>query len=572
MNAILGIAQILMQDEDLPYRYSSEIAKIYTSGSNLLGIINDILDMTKIETGKMELNPCEYDTPSLINDAVQLNIVRIGSKPIEFLLDIDENLPLRLYGDELRLKQILNNLLSNGIKYTESGYVKLSVNHSEEEDGEVLLNFTVEDTGQGMKLNDREKFFSEYSRFNSDANRTTEGTGLGLSITKRLVEMMEGTIWVESEYGKGSVFMVMVKQKAVVCEAIGAALASQLSKFEFRESRSFDNLKITRDPMPYGRVLIVDDVETNLYVAKGLLVPYKLAVATANSGFEAIDLIKEGNTYDIIFMDHMMPQLDGIETTHRLRALGYKDTIVALTANALAGNDLMFMKNGFDGFISKPIDVRSLNAVLNKFVRDKQTPEILEAAKQQAASQPTPYEAAQAADAELLAIFARDAKKVIVTLSGILANITDAGDEDLRLYEINVHAMKSALANIGRNEASRLAEVLEQAGKLKNKIVIQSETQGFITILQELVASIDVPSSDDDQNATDSDPEFLHGKLQQILTACEEYDDLAVEEALGELKAKKWSQKTKELLGTIAEHTLHSNFEDAAGAVNEYLG
>jgi len=212
MNAIIGIAQIQMQKEDLPDEYASALEKIYTSGSNLLSIINDILDMSKIETGKMELNPAEYDMPSLINDAVQINIVRVGSKLIEFKLDVNENLPSRLYGDELRLKQILNNLLSNAIKYTENGSVKLSVNHCA--DGEdVILRFVVEDTGQGMKSEDRQRLFSEYLRFNTDANRATEGTGLGLNITRKLVEMMSGTIGVESEYGKGSVFTVTVNAK-----------------------------------------------------------------------------------------------------------------------------------------------------------------------------------------------------------------------------------------------------------------------------------------------------------------------------------------------------------------------
>jgi signal transduction histidine kinase len=309
MNAILGIAQIQLQDEDLPAKQQAAMEKIYSSGNNLLGIINDILDLSKIETGKMEINPSEYDIPSLINDTVQLNVMQIGSKPIEFILDVNEKLPSRLIGDELRIKQILNNLLSNAVKYTDTGHVKLNVTHKTE-DNNVILRFVVEDTGQGMKKEDCEKLFSEYMRFNMNANREKEGTGLGLNIAKSLIELMEGTITVKSEYGKGSTFTVTVKQKAVECEPIGSVISNKLRDFSFTGKNQSEKLQIVREPMPYGKVLVIDDVETNLYVAQGFLSPYKLNIDLAISGFEAIELIKNGKTYDVIFMDHMMPKMD----------------------------------------------------------------------------------------------------------------------------------------------------------------------------------------------------------------------------------------------------------------------
>jgi len=562
MNAILGITQILLQNEELPKQYALEVEKIYASGTNLLGIINDILDLSKIETGKMELNLCEYDVPSLINDAASLNIVRIGSKPIELILDIDENLPSRLIGDELRLKQILNNLLSNAIKYTESGYVKLSVSHSME-DGDVSLHFIIEDTGQGMKLEDRDSFFSEYSRFNVGANRATEGTGLGLSITKTLVEMMGGTIWAESEYGKGSIFMVMVKQGMTDCSIIGAELAAQLSSFEFRGNPHFEILQVDREPMPYGKVLIVDDVETNLYVAKGLMMPYQLDIETAISGFLAIDLVSGGNTYDIIFMDHMMPKMDGIETVIRLRAAGYLSPIVALTANAVVGQAEVFFENGFDDFISKPIDIRQLNSILNKFIRDKQPPEVIAAARKTAKEMP---QHELKADAELLAIFAKDAKRAMPVIEAITHDIETAADDDIRMFVVSVHAMKSALANIGEHGASKLADTLERAGKEQNKTVMQAKAKIFIDMLQSIVSKIDV-QSDDSNLSYDSNPEMLHEKLKLIIDACDEYDDQAVEAVLAELKEKQWSRETRELLDKVAELILHSEFEAAAELV-----
>jgi len=369
LNAILGITQIEMQNENISERHMSAYEKIHSSGINLLGIINDILDLTKIETGKMELIPFEYDVPSLINDAIQLNIVRIGSKPIEFKLTVDENLPVKLYGDEIRVKQILNNLLSNAIKYTEKGQIHLSVKHIIINEN-IMLVFSVSDTGQGMKEEDRKKIFDEYARFNMAANRSIEGTGLGLNIIKRIVEMMEGEISVESEFGKGSTFTVTIKQQSADNSPIGEDMAQQLSNFTFINKKQ-NKQEITKELMPYGSVLVVDDVEINLYVACEILLSYKLEVEMADSGFAAVEKITNGKKYDVIFMDHMMPKMDGIETTKKLRELGYTGFIVALTANALVGNDRMFENNGFDGFIAKPVDIKQINRILNKFVRDK---------------------------------------------------------------------------------------------------------------------------------------------------------------------------------------------------------
>jgi len=231
------------------------------------------------------------------------------------------------------------------------------------------LHFKVEDTGQGMKPEDRDRIFTEYSRFNAKANRTTEGTGIGMSITKTLVEMMDGMIMVESEYGKGSIFTVMVKQATVDCDAIGFQLVQQLKNFTYHADGFTSHT--AHDQMSYGKVLVVDDVDINLYVAEGMMSQYGLQIDTALSGFIAIDMVNAGNVYDVIFMDHMMPQMDGIETTKKLRDMGYSGGIVALTANALVGNSEMFLENGFDGFISKPIDIVQLDVILNEFVRDK---------------------------------------------------------------------------------------------------------------------------------------------------------------------------------------------------------
>ena len=379
MNAILGITEMQMQqqDEKLSDSVKEAFDRIYYSGSLLLQIINDLLDLSKLEAGKLEILPEKYEIASLINEIVHLNKIKYDSKPIEFKLNIDENIPASLIGDELRIKQIINNLLSNAFKYTRSGEIEFSVTSENTGDEKTALILTVSDTGIGMTESQLSRLFDEYSRFNMQANRTTTGTGLGMSITRNLIKLMQGEISVESEPEKGSVFTVRLPQELNGSAPLGREVAENLHKFRFSSATQMKAVPILREHMPYGSVLIIDDVETNLFVAKMLMQPYGMNISTAESGYEAIELIKAGNVYDIIFMDHMMPKMDGIEATKIIRGLGYKHPIVALTANAVAGQADIFLTNGFDDFISKPIDIRVLNTSLNRYIRDKQTPETI---------------------------------------------------------------------------------------------------------------------------------------------------------------------------------------------------
>jgi len=373
MNAIIGITEIQLRHEDLSPNVMDAFEKIYSSGDMLMSIINDILDLSKIESGKLELLNKNYEFASMISDTAQLNMMRIGSKQIEFELNVEDNIPITLLGDELRVKQVLNNILSNAFKYTNSGKVSMTVtlDESNADDSKVILVFTVSDTGQGMTKEQVEKLFDEYSRFNQEANRATEGTGLGMSITRNLINMMNGKINVESEAGKGSTFTVYLLQGKVDSAVIGNEMAENLRKFRKHNRAYLKNIQISLEPMPYGRILIVDDVDTNIYVAKGLMLPYMLKeIDSANSGPDAIKKIEAGNVYDVVFMDHMMPGMDGIETVKHIRAAGYKEPIVALTANAVGGQAEVFMQNDFNDFISKPIDMRQLNVIMNTYVRD----------------------------------------------------------------------------------------------------------------------------------------------------------------------------------------------------------
>jgi signal transduction histidine kinase/DNA-binding response OmpR family regulator len=574
MNAIIGISQLQMSRDDLPPDSMDAIGKIYTSGHTLLGIINDILDLSKIETGKLELLPNEYDLPSLINDSVQLNITRIGSKPIEFTLNVSEDVPSVLFGDELRLKQILNNILSNAIKYTDRGFVSMSVSGISTGGKNLNLIVSVADTGQGMKKEDAEALGDEFARFNLEANRSTEGTGLGMSITKRLINLMNGKLDIDSEYGAGSTFTVTIPQIAVTDRKIGAELAAKLKNFTYSRDKQAAKLQVVREYMPYGHVLVVDDVETNIYVAEGLLKPYGIKVDSVTSGYETIDLVKAGNTYDIIFMDHMMPKMDGIETTEKLREMGYGAPIVALTANAIAGNDVLFKSKGFDDFISKPIDIRQLNASLNRFVRNKEKAKLLSAEiiaeknKQTTDNDNTGNSdnttatgtELTALSPKLIEVFIRDAEKAAMVLS-------DYDKDDLKLFTTTAHAMKSACANVGNPELSELAKDLETAGREADLIYIEANAAVFIEKLTVFTDSLK-PSTDSTEEFTEEfikeNTDLLYEKLTAIAEACDEYDEAKAEKILTELSTYKWSTQNAALLSDISSLLLHAEFEESA--------
>ncbi|MDR3011688.1 MAG: response regulator [Chitinispirillales bacterium] len=488
MNAILGVAQIQQEKENLPEETKSAFDIISHSSMTLLSIINDILDMSKIETGKLTLNPIEYDVPSLICDVVQLNVTRVDSKPVDFKLLVDENLPVVLFGDDLRVKQILNNILSNSFKYTGEGSINLSITHAADIDGNTALTFKVTDTGQGIREEDLKELFSEYLRLNIDINRNVEGTGLGLNIVRRLVTMMDGWIDVESEYGKGSTFTVTVRQKMVLgAGIIGAEYSKKLQDFCFAGIMRRDDKHIDRTPMPHGSVLVVDDVETNLLIAEMLLTPYELKIEKATSGPVAIEKIKNGKTYDIVFMDHMMPEMDGIEAAAELRAYGYGGIIVALTANAIVGNREMFISNGFDDFLSKPVSVQELDEILNKYIHCKYSDEDVDAPADQTGAPieakvlTPPRSAPIKMNERFLDALKRDVTKSIAMMRETVAS------GDIKLFTTAAHGLKSVLAAVGEYEKSELALALETAGRNDDMEFISVNIDKFITTLEELV-------------------------------------------------------------------------------------
>ncbi|MCL2805828.1 MAG: ATP-binding protein [Treponema sp.] len=587
MNAILGVTEILIQIESLPAEIEEGLGKIYSSCDLLLGIINDILDFSKIEAGKLDIMPAKYKVANMINDSVHLNMMRINSKPIEFELHVDENVPARLVGDELRIKQILNNLLSNAFKYTDAGKVTLSVaseaipllsylpDHTMSgqvkwaypDKAGVTLVLSVRDTGHGLTEEQLGKLFEDYSRFNIKKNITVEGTGLGLSITQRLVNLMDGYIQVESELGKGSLFVVRLPQETVDSEVLGKEEVANMRQFRMNYMSLRKWGKISRDPMPYGSVLIVDDVETNLYVAVGLMKLYKLQIDTAMMGQEAIDKVNSGKVYDIIFMDHMMPEMDGIEATKRMRNSGYNAPIVALTANAVAGQADVFLQNGFDEFISKPIDIRQLNSILNKLIRDKQPPEVIEAARKQQAESNDKVLFPQM-DLLLLESFIRDANKAVVILEEQCEHAND-----LRAFTVVVHGIKSSLWNIGESTLAGLALNLEKAGREQDIETIKATAPEFLNSLRALLEKLELKReeySGINLSVSKEDVENLRNKLLEIQELCTDYNRKGTLAVISDIKS--CSKETRDVLDSIMKHVLHSEFEEAQNIAAEYAG
>jgi|GEM_PF-5692756 len=366
ISAVMGISEIQLRGKETPPGIEEAFVKIYESSKTLLNIVNGILDFSKIEAGKMPLSNSEYDVASLVNDAAQLQLPFLEHKDILFKLQVNPTTPTKLEGDALRIRQIISNLLSNAFKYTDEGEVEMSLEYI---DGS--LTVSIKDTGTGLSDTQLKEVKNEYVRLPKHENSFVNGTGLGLSIVSSLVQMMDGKLEFISCVGKGTTAIVKIPQKALGSEVLGEDVVSNLQRFEFGAWSTSKELEFVPEPMPYGKVLVVDDIDTNLYVAEAMLEAFDISVDLCESAQEAIDKIKQGKTYDVIFMDHMMPKIDGVEATKTLRDMGYNLPIVVLTANVIKGQAEFFMENGFSGFMAKPIDIKLLSSYLVRFVKGR---------------------------------------------------------------------------------------------------------------------------------------------------------------------------------------------------------
>ena len=592
LNAIIGLTGLSLENDFLDDETQQHMEKVHNAGTTLLGIVNDILDISKIESGKFELVPVDYCVPSLINDTVTQNLLRIGEKSITMKLDVGTEMYARLYGDELRIKQIMNNLLSNAIKYTSEGEVELML-HCSHQDDVVRLVIKVRDTGHGIKADDLDKLFMDYSQLDMKANRKIEGTGLGLSITKRLCELMDGTITVESEYGKGSVFTVAVNQTLVSDALIGSEIIKNLNTFHYFDDRRAREKKLERISLPYAHVLVVDDNHTNLDVAKGLMKPYGMKIACVDSGQKAIDAIKalEGR-FDAIFMDQMMPGMDGIEATQKIREIGtdYAKNIpvIALTANAIVGNEEMFLSKGFQAFLSKPIDISRLDSVIRQWIRDKDK-------EKQYAVEENDTVGYDQSDSETVSIFrgkgvaGLNINKGIKRFGGnersyleilraytantkkILDTIDTVNEENIKSYEITIHGVKGSNYSICADRLGDLAKKLEHAAKAKDLYYIAEYNPPFLNVSRDFISNLEgflatFETEEKKQSKDKPDREVL----SRLYTACDSYDMDEVDAAMEEIAAYSYDSD-EGLADWLQENVDLMNFSDIVIKLSEIL-
>lgn len=355
LNAIVGFSNLLLDDESVPEKAKDEVRDIVMASDNLLEIVNGILDISKIEAGKLEIVDTEYSVKKVIDELVALSKGRLGDKPIEFKTNIDQSIPPVLYGDAGRIKQICVNILTNAIKYTKEGWIEFKVS-SVVKDNICRLIISVEDTGIGIKEKNIDKLFNKFERLDLEDNVTIEGTGLGLAITKKLVDLMHGKIVVQSVFGKGSKFTVSIDQRIVENPTI-----------------KVDAEKITNKEIIVNnkKVLLVDDNKINLKVAERLLESYGIKTESVESGFACLDKIKAGEKYDLIMLDDMMPKMSGVETLKKLKEIkGFDTKVIALTANALTGMREKYLNDGFNDYLAKPINKEELNKIINKYLNN----------------------------------------------------------------------------------------------------------------------------------------------------------------------------------------------------------
>ena len=355
LNAIVGFAEDIRSRKDESSKAISEDADyIVNASNNLLEIIGNILDINKIETSEVEIIESPYDFKEALNTLISINSVRIGDKPVKLNVEISNNIPEKVIGDEVHIKEVINNIISNAIKYTDAGEINI-IASCELRQRDLTLYVTVSDTGKGIKPEDMPKLFAKFERLDAEINSTIEGTGLGLAITKSLVELMHGSIDVQSEYKKGSVFKITLPQKRPLLEKAAVANAEAVPKTE--EEKQADNSKKT--------ILIVDDNALNIKVAERTLQAMGYNTKSANSGHDAINKVKIDNSFDLILMDIMMPEMDGVECLKKLRKIpDFNIKVVALTADAVAGAKEKYLREGFNDYVSKPFNKMDIDRVM----------------------------------------------------------------------------------------------------------------------------------------------------------------------------------------------------------------
>ncbi|MDR2672532.1 MAG: transporter substrate-binding domain-containing protein [Coriobacteriales bacterium] len=573
MNVVIGLAEVLLR-RDLPEDAKQEVWHIRQSGIHLLSIINDILDFSKVEAGKMELTDSAYMFGSLLHDVENIIRFRVAEKPITFTMIVDPSLPNMLRGDMTRIRQILLNLLGNAVKFTQEGTITLTVSGELKGENAILLAFEVADTGIGIDEEDIDKVFDNFQQSDLVQNSDIEGTGLGLPISQALSNLMGGEITLKSVHGKGSVFTAFIPQE--IADAQPLMRYDEIAEYEERNQS-------IRFIAPSARILAVDDSDTNLIVLNGLLAPFEVMIDDCLRGEDAIEMVKEKH-YDLIFMDHMMPGMDGVETVKVIRewegTSGDAVPIVALTANAVAGMREMFLENGFNDFLAKPIEIHLLNRMMEKWIplekrEDPRPTEARTGDNDSAGDTPDMDFSVEGLDMEsglsmtggsvkqyrdVLMLFSKEAAERLP----VLQQIPD--DAGLLSFTTNVHALKSALKSIGASALSEEAKVLEDAGKAADIDYISENLPVFYVQLNALIERIRRALKDGSEDASvgESPPiplnEEIIAQLRQALT---DADVGAADRYLEALSDSACGTKVRDVLDEISDSVLISDFDEA---------
>ncbi len=691
MNAVIGMAEMALR-EDLPPAAREYIKQIMASGRTLLAIINDILDFSKIESGKMDINLVEYEPFSLVKDVANVIMTRIGNKKLEFIVEVAPDIPKQLMGDSIRIRQVIINLANNAVKFTKVGYVYLSVGYEKISDREILLKVLVEDTGIGIKKNDMGKLFQSFQQLDSKRNRNVEGTGLGLAISKQLVTLMNGRIFVESEYERGSRFAVEIPQfvidaqpsveidketskvAGVLCtnKYMQAHMKKMLellhveclmverredfklleekkAEFFFMELEDDSYASVTNDYMtshpdmtgvwiigfgkrikpfqenviavqkplhimdlakilaheelysgendseedfefiaPDAEILVVDDNLPNLMVAEGILAPLQMKIDKASSGMQAIEMIEKKH-YDLVFMDHMMPELDGIETTRIIRRFheDYDNVpIIALTANVMEETQAMFLVEGMNDFVAKPIELKVIVAKIRQWLPPKKIQRI---------------EGDGEKEEQKLEKLRRIAKKIVIPKLDVLSALKLAGNEILfwqilreyaksipkkskllqqhldaenwKNYTIEAHALKSFSRQVGAAELADLAAQMEQAGN-KNDIefirthhdMMLKEYREYEAILSEYLESPDKAI----RIKEDFDKGKLLGLLDSMMEAVDNLDMDAMDDIVGQMEKMSIPKEQEQCFSQVKDAVEDLDVETCETVVEEW--
>ena len=542
INAVLGFDEMILREssDESILEYAKDIQ---SSGKTLLALINDVLDFSKIEAGKMEIIPVEYELSSVINDLVNMAKMRAAEKRLEFTVDVNKDIPHMLFGDEVRIKQCILNILTNAVKYTEKGCVSLSIDYEEAPEGSaddtledevsiddyIFLKVRVKDTGIGIREEDIEKLSAAFERIDEKRNRTIEGTGLGINIVNSLLAMMGSKLCVKSVYGEGSEFSFDIKQRVVSSEPIGDYADSYKNSVQDMDSYS------ESFHAPDARILIVDDTKTNLTVIVGLLKQTQIQIDTAISGFEALDLVRN-NKYDIIFLDHRMPEMDGIQTFHAMKEMDNNASIdtpvIALTANAISGSREMYYKEGFDNYMSKPVDPGKLEEMIltylpaEKVIRPGDEGFVSNAVENDEAEKQAMQELLRipGIDIEIAiercgsADAAKDVMKDFYMAINERASLIERYEKegDIKNYTIYVHGLKSSARAIGAIELGDQAEYLEKCGNENLTDEIHELTPELLELYRSYLSKLEILNQEDDSNKEEIDIEELENAYASI--------------------------------------------------------